>query len=173
MAGLFLILYCMAALGVGLALGNVAKARWDGLMPRWSPAAVLVPGLLPIAWHFRRISDFIAPVSAVTARSEAASELEMLALALPFTVVAIWGLAILLARRVPASALVFPALATWLYLTGMAWAAPQVGEVIDARPDWLSPLVASQVPITVAVAAILWAGLGRAGLFHPWPLRAR
>lgn len=173
MSGLLLILSCVPALLAGLALGHVARSRWNGLMPRWLPALALVPGLVPLAWHFRRISDFISPVSAVTERSGAAGELEMLALVLPFTVVAVWGLAILLTRRFPAGALAFPAVATALYLFGIAEAAPQVGEVIDARSAWFSLLLLVQLPVTVAVAGFLWSTLGRSGLFARWPLRSR
>lgn len=173
MSGLYLILCSVPALLAGLALGHFAKRRWDGLMPRWLPAAILVPGVLPIAWHFRRISDFIAPVSIAQQRSGAAAELEMLSLVLPFAVVGIWGLAILLVRRIPVFALAFPLLATWFYLTGVAQAAPLVRAVMDARAVWLSLLVAAQAPATIAVAGFLWNALGREGLVSRWPLRAR
>lgn len=173
MSGLFLILSCIPALLAALALGRVANPGGDSVMPRWLPAAALVPGLIPIAWHFRRISDFIEPVPTVTDGSQAARELEMLSLALPFTVVAIWGLAILLVRRLPAAAILFPALATGLYLLGMEWTAPHVWEVIDGRSDWLSLLLVAQLPMTVAVTGFLWSALGRGGLFARWPLRAR
>lgn len=142
-------------------------------MPRWLPAAVLVPGLVPIAWHFRRISDFLAPVTPVNDGRGAAGELEMLALVLPFAVVAVWGSAILLVRRMPVCALAFPFLATWLYLTGVAQAAPLVREVVSERSAWLSLLTASQAPVTIAVAGFLRTALGRNGIFAPWPLRTR
>lgn len=173
MSVLILTLSCVPALFLGLALGHAARSRWDGLMPRWLPAVALVPGLLPVAWHFRRISDFISPVATADGTSRAAGELEMLALVLPFAVVAVWGLAILLVRRFPVCALVFPLLAIQLYLSGVAQAAPQVREVIEARSGWLSLLVAAQVPVTIAVAGFVWNALGRAGLLAPWPLRTR
>lgn len=173
MPGLYLILSCAVALAVGLALGRAAKSRWDGQMPRWLPPAVLVPGLVPIAWHFRRVSDFIAPVPALSGGSDAARELETLSLALPFMVVAVWGLAILVARRIPVSVLAFPTVVTGLYLFGMAQAAPHVREVMDARSAWLTLLLASQVPVTLAMAGFLRNALGRAALFIPWQLRRR
>jgi len=170
---LLVLLSCVPALFLGLTLGCAAGARWDRLMPRWLPPVVLVPGLLLIAWHFRRISDFIAPSGYVTDRPAAASELEMLGLALPFAVVAVWGLAILLVRRLPIGALAFPIFATQLYLFGVAQAAPLVREVIDTQSAWLSLLVAGQVPMTIAVGGFLWSALGRAGLLARWPLRER
>lgn len=173
MSGLLLILSCIPALIAGLALGRAANPRRDSAMPRWLPAAALVPGLVPIAWHFRRISNFIEPVPAVTDWSQGARELEMLSLALPFTVVAIWALTVLLVRRLPAAAILFPALATGLYLLGMERAAPHVWEVIDGRSDLLSLLLVAQLPMTAAVTGFLWSALGRGGLFARWPLRAR
>lgn len=173
MLGVLLALSCVPALFLGLAIGHAARSRWDGLMPRWLPSAALAPGLLLIAWHFRRISDFIAPVADGTDRSGAAVELEMLSLVLPFAVLAVWGLAILLVRRFPAGALAFPFVATRLYLFGVGQTAPLVGDVIDAQSAWLSLLVASQAPVTIAVAGFLWNALGRAGLLAPWPQRTR
>ena len=142
-------------------------------MPEWLPSAALVPGLLLIAWHFRRISDFIAPVAEVSDRSGAATELQMLSLVLPFAVVAVWGMAIVLARRFPVAVLAFPFAATQIYLFGVAWAAPHVREVIGAQSGWLSLLIASQVPVTIAMAGFLRSALGRTGLLAPWPLRRR
>jgi hypothetical protein len=173
MSGLYLIPACALALVAGFALGRAANARWGALMPRWLPSAVLVPGLIPIAWHFRRISDFIAPVPSLAGGSDAARELETLSLALPFTVVAVWGLAVLLARRFPAIVVAFPIAATALYLSGMAQAAPHVREVVDARHAWLSLLIAAQIPMTALVAGFLRSVLGRGGLFLRWPLRTR
>lgn len=142
-------------------------------MPRWLPPAALVPGLLPIAWHFRRISDFIAPVSGMSIDSGAAAELHVLSLALPFAVVAIWGLVILLVRRIPLAAIAFPLVATALYLFGMTRAFPHVGQLIEEQSDWLLLLLAAQIPMTVAVAGFLRVALGRPGLLLPWPLRVR
>jgi hypothetical protein len=173
MSGLLLSLSGVLALAVGLALGRAARTRWDDLMPRWLPAAVLVPGLLPVAWHFRRVSDFIAPVSGISVDSGVAGELEVLSLALPFAVVAIWGLAILLVRRVPLGAVAFPIVATALYLFGITRAFPHVGQLIEEQSDWLFLLLAVQIPMTVAVAGFLRVALGRPGLLLPWPLRVR
>ncbi|WP_207094521.1 hypothetical protein [Novosphingobium sp. PY1] len=169
----YLTLYGIAALVLGLALGRRARLRWPDAMPRWMPAAVLVPGLLPLSWHFRRISDFVAPVSGIMDRSGAAAELEALAFGLPFAVLGLWGLAILIARRLPAFAALFPGLATLLYFLGTAQAVPLVGEVIAARRDWHDLLIAAQVPASLAICGFLWGALGRAGLFAPWSLRRR
>ncbi|SLJ87044.1 hypothetical protein [Novosphingobium mathurense] len=173
MTAFILILFCIVALALGLALGRRAHLRWPKTMPRWMPAAVLVPGLLPLSWHFRSISDFIAPVTGVIDRSGAAGELEALALGLPFAILALWGIAILITRRLPAFAAFFPALATLFYLVGAAQAAPLVGEVIAARGDWHDLLIAAQVPATLAVCGFLWGALGRARVFASWALRQR
>lgn len=173
MLGVLLALSCVPALLLGLAIGHAARSRWDGLMPRWLPSAALAPGLLLIAWHFRRVSDFIAPVATALASSGAVAELQMLSLVLPFAVVVVWGLAILLVRRFPLCALAFPLAATQVYLFGIAQAAPQVRQVIGAQSEWLSFLLASQIPVTLAVGGFLWSALGRAGVAAPWPLRER
>jgi hypothetical protein len=163
----------VVALAFGLALGRAACGRWGRDMPRWLPAAVLVPGLLPLAWHFRRIADFIAPVPSLAGPAGAEAQLEMLSLALPFTVVAVWGLAVLAVRRIPVLAVAFPAVATLLYLEGMKRFAPLVSEAIHACANWLAAVIAAQVPVTCAMAAFLWTALGRDGLFMRWPLRSR
>lgn len=160
---------CVAALAVGRTGGRALLTRVDaGASPRWLPGLVLLPALLPLAWHYQRNLELARGFG-----SSASPDLDTLALAVPFAVILFWLAASLVVRRLPLLALAFPILAVFLYvrLVLAQLLGPPRGMSVDIYGFTL--LLGFEAVATCLTFGLLWGLLGLPGMLRRWPLAWR
>jgi len=157
---------CLAALAGGRACGRALHARLSqAASPHWLPGVVLLPALLPLAWHYQRNLELARGFG-----PSAAGDLDTLALAVPIAVIVYWLGASLVVRRIPLLALAFPILAVFLYVRLVL--AELLGPPRNMRVDvqGFTQLLGFEAVATCLTFGLLWGLLGLPGMLRRWPL---